>query len=157
MAAGTHAAATASAASVSGRRLATMQVQATGASSRRVGSASTARTPSSGRGRATDARCGGARQGQQHQPGDDEGDDVDQQRRPHAERERDRRAADDADDLGDLVDRPAQGEHRAAQLGRHRLAEQRRLDAEERRAAGTEQGGGEQRHPEVREQRRQWP
>ena len=128
-----------------------MHVQATGASSRRVGSASTARTPSSGQGR-RDGALGGARQGQQHQPGDDEGDDVDHQGRAHAEGQRHGRSPDDADHLGDLVDGSAQGEHRAAQLLRHRLAQQRRLDAEERRAAGTEQGRGEQRHREVGEQ-----
>ena len=141
---------TASAASVSGR-LATMQVQATGARSPE-GRLAEHGADAVERPGPHERRALGRRQGQQDERGDEKVATSISSAVRTPERERDRRAAEDAGDLGDLVDGPAEGEHRTAQLRGHRFTQQRRLDAEEGGAAGAEQRRGQQCHGEVREQ-----
>ena len=108
MTAGTQAGLTASAASVSGSRLATMHIQATGARTRRVGCRSTARTPSSGRGRAVAAcravtgRLNSTSAARTNVTASMSNAVAD------ADGERDRGAAEDAGDLSRLVDRAAE-------------------------------------------------
>ena len=141
---GTQARRPRSAASVSGRRLATMQVQATGASRRR-----------SARPHGPDA-VEGARAGRPTRAGGGGSVSSPGRRRRKCTTSTSsavrtprvsvgRRATEDTDDLGDLVDGAARASTGPA-APRHRLAEQRRLDAEERGAAGTEHGRGQQRH-----------